>query len=321
MQARAARRGHNPYIDEYDGDGFVVDDDESDGFEPIREASRTTSKSKARGPLGPPITRDGIIDAANLSDVHRDVMEVLVPAIKKLEANIKVNKSLSRPLFTELQMRQMAIEWTTTEDEILAIRGIAKDRVEPYASKFAALVKQYHIKFEQMMGRRDENDVDLDDNHQNVIDLISSDEDNDDDVSDNVDVSDEEPSKFFPTPAVQAFNDSLPAPYAQKPPFKAGAPSSRSNPRGKNGPWQSGRSGKGKYRKASGSGSGGSGSTSRAPAAAKAGVQKKRNSSGQRNSHGSTTAAKAAGGIFARFEKKGSRGGKGGGGNFGTMPT
>lgn len=329
IRARDVRRGRNPYIDDEagqaddadsDGDGFVIDDeeDESDGFEPVREAGQRHSRRAGRASLGPPITRDATMDSANLNDIHQQVMEALIAETKALEEDIKMRHGLRKHLFTESQRRQMAIDWTTTAKEILAIKGVDKDRVERHAARFAALVNRHHENYESMMGIRDEHD--LDQNHQNVIDLVSDEELESDFIDDDEEVeSDGEPSKFFQPPAVRAFNESLPEPYAKQA-SRPSLPSSQSKSRSGGSSWRGGRGGRGGFRKSSGSRSrNGKGSAGTA-----SGVQR-RASGGKRNSGGSKSTT-SQNGIMASFGRKSGSGGASGASGigaytFGKMPT
>ena len=71
----------------YERDGFVLSDnedasadDESDGFEPIKEAGRTRKQRGSR--IGPPITTDSKLE--QLDDLHRDVVENFVIEAERL---------------------------------------------------------------------------------------------------------------------------------------------------------------------------------------------------------------------------------------------
>lgn len=319
------RKGSRFIDDEADADddseeednGFIVDDDEEsdDGFEPVRDAARSRSRTKA--PLGPPITKDFGLEAANLPDMHEDILAEFMAQAKKLEANIRHDKSLRKPLFTEIQLRSMCIHWTTIPEEILRIKDVDEARVRPYLPKFASLVKQFNGRYEEMMGHKEDRDIDP--NHNPIIEISSGGEDNESSDHDE-DISDGEPSKFFPSvpPAVQEFNDAL----AGTQMFKAPKPRAQSF-QPKNRPYRGGRGGRGgSSRRAAGDRSSGSRRSS-GPTASTAGVKKqqasKRDGSGRPSGRG-------GGSVFQNYARPsggGSRGGQGGSvmGHFGAMPT
>jgi bloom syndrome protein len=65
-------------------------------------------------------------------------------------------------------------------DQLLAIPGIDPDKVERYGSRFLPLIRNSKRLYEEMRGNQDpedNNDVVPDPNHDNVINIISSSED------------------------------------------------------------------------------------------------------------------------------------------------
>lgn len=143
-------------------------------FEPIREGGIRLDFSRSIE-VGPPITSDKQMLEANISDVHQDVIRHFVPEAKKLEEKIRNERGQQKkPFFTERDFREMAINWTTTVDDMLEIRGINTENVKRYGARFLPLIERYHDNYETMMGHRE--DRDMDQSHQNVIDLISDEE-------------------------------------------------------------------------------------------------------------------------------------------------
>ena len=303
--------------------------DGSDGeyFEPVREAGRRSAFSDTRPELGPPITRDQRIDEANLSDIHRDIIPHFVLAAKKIEEKIRNEKGRRKAIFNEENLREMAINWTITVDEMLEIRGINIENVKAFGARFLPLIQQYHDQYESMM--HPEDDRDIDENHQNVIEISTDSDDEDDEYG--------QMSGYFTQSAeVQAFNKNVAlagaqssqkqarlAPPKPKVKSKSGSRSGRSrssyqggytgsrSSRGKS-------SGRGDFRRG---GRKGSGTFPRARSASRGSGVPKRKSTAKRSSNGSTASAGPSN-IFKSFANKdGGGGGTGGFGGIGMMPT
>lgn len=298
---------------------------EDEDFEPIREAGWRSAFSDNRPQLGPPITRDQRIDEANLCDVHRDIIPHFVIEAKKLEEKIRNEKGRRKAIFNEENLREMAINWTITVEEMMEIRGINIDHVKAFGARFLPLIQRFHDDYESMMHRED--DRDIDENHQNVIE-ISTDSDEDDDCG--------QTSGYFTQSAeVQAFNESVALAGAQssQQPSRTVPPKPKAKPKsgGRGGVVGSsysgsysgngsarGRSiGRGDFRRGGGRGSGG---FPKARSASRGSGVTKRKSGGKRSSNGST-ASSGPSNIFKSFAKKDGGGGAGGLGGIGMMPT
>ena len=132
---------------------------------------------------------------ANLNDVHLDVIQQFVADAKKLEEKIRNEKGWKRPIFTDLQFREMAINWTTTIEDMLDISGINKGKVEMFGPRFLPLIEQYHDNYESMMSPMEQRD--LDGNHLNVIDLVTDEEEAEDEDDDDEVEQDNQPSRYF----------------------------------------------------------------------------------------------------------------------------
>ena len=196
------------------------DDDESDGFAPIREAG--TKRHEKQRELGPPITSDDIMD--RLDEVHRAIIEDFVHRAKDEMRKIMVAKDLRTVPFTDTMLRDMAIHFTVTPDQMLQkINGINQDKVQLYGKHFIKLVKQCKQSYDEMLAQGSE--LPNDPNAQNVIDLVSDDDEDgpDDNEYGSVGESDfeedeGEPSAYFPQAAeVQAFNARVGASQPQAP--------------------------------------------------------------------------------------------------------
>lgn len=197
----------------YANDGFVVSDDEldededagSDGFAPLPQHRPAKPASRKKGP---PIKTDGRLH--DLTDIHQDIVNSFVEEARKLEEHIRNKKELRRPLFTERDYREMAINWTTTLDKMSQLRGIDRDKVREHGSKFIPTLKKFHATYQEIVNAGAE--AQLSDQDQAIVDLISSDMEFDDEDIDNASAPVEEDSHYFnakPRPEVQAFHDRL----------------------------------------------------------------------------------------------------------------
>ncbi|KAI9171448.1 ATP-dependent DNA helicase hus2/rqh1 [Paramyrothecium foliicola] len=280
----------------YANDGFVVSDDEleeedagSDGFAPL--PNHRPPKPAARK-KGSPITNDGRLQ--ELTDIHQDVVNGFVGEARKLEELIRNKKELRRPLFTERDYREMAINWTTTLEKMGRIRGIDQTKVKEHGAKFLPILKRYHATYQEIVAASGQQDASDQDQH--FVDLISSDMETDDDEADTADAAEEEDSHYFsakPRPEVQAFHDRLQG-YSNSQASQAKSRASTS---------------KGNGRKFSGG--------KKWPRKASGGVSKRKGSGTWRKTSGASSAAsKPAGGGFRRDGKLTSKPG----GGIGLMP-
>jgi bloom syndrome protein len=201
------RFGHRNDEDDYAHDDFVASDDEDDAFEPM--SNRRHRREDTPGDdLGPPITIDQRM--ANLPDIHRDVISDFVEKAKELEENLRNRTGVRKPFFTEANFREMAIKWTVTPTEMMQIPDINVERVKTYGSHFVKLVTQCYTSYDQMMAKQEDGQRDVDTNHQNVIDLISDDEDYGSDNGDEEAIleAEQEGSKYFGKPTYGSISKS-----------------------------------------------------------------------------------------------------------------
>lgn len=359
------RKGKNPYIDdeaeedeneeeEPDNygfeDGFVVPDghisteDEEDDFEPVRKGNRRLPLHKSKRELGPRIMNDVRLTEANLSSLHLDIIQQFVQEAKKLDEKIRNDRGIRKPIFHEKQLREMCINWTLELKDIKAIEGVNQVQVDSFGPKFVALTRRFHNDYDAMMRRNE--DRDMDQNHQNVIDLVSDNDDGLEGESDEDEAySQGETSQFFESHRMNAATQAFNAQLAEMMPESTSRPGndvdmparqtmSQSTTRGGKGS----RGGRGGARKNYPRKSAGESSTS----SASRGRVRKRPSSGggKRNSTGNESSAPSRRGGGAKpparglpVERRGgptvmsrfvSREGRGGGGappGFGMMPT
>ncbi|RKU39831.1 ATP-dependent DNA helicase sgs1 [Coniochaeta pulveracea] len=140
----------------YQDDGFVVADEDVDSdtheFELSRRATVGRGRQRTLHELGPPITRDARLDEANPNPIHLDIIPQFVDEALGLAEDIKKDHNLRKFIFTEQQIREMIIRWTTTPAKMRRVPGISTENVDKYGAGFARLVKQYHTMYQEMMG-------------------------------------------------------------------------------------------------------------------------------------------------------------------------
>ncbi|GAB7352207.1 hypothetical protein MBLNU459_g2681t2 [Dothideomycetes sp. NU459] len=315
---RSDNYARNAFIvsDEEDDDYEDEDDESDDGtFEPIR--TTISSRTNRTRELGPPITTDEKLESLN--SIHRDVVEAFVDEAKKEGQKILLSKNLRSPPFTDTVLREMAISFVKNEEEMSRIIGVDAEKVKRYGKPFLKLLRKVESNYRDIM--RDQEERISDPNHQNVIDLVSDDEDEygslDESELDDNEGQDQRSSYFKPSAEVARFNAQLSqsqAARAMPPPQK----SSRSAaPQGRRGSLGNTRS------SSSATGRGGRGKASRKTSASStrgqsnSGVTKKRAASGSRSTSGTSQLSKYA---YGKNDRGSSKTSGGSGGRIGMMP-
>lgn len=188
----------------YEQDDFCVPDDEEDYFEPVHKAVTKSRRQRTLEELGPPISRAADDDV--LDNIHGMIVAAFLDEAKKLEEQLRNNKGFRRPLFTETQLRYMAIRWTTTVDQMRSIPGIKNEHVDKFGTKFVPLVLQFYDNYREMMGQAGGGAMATipgtagpssarrsTEPQSDVIDLVSDDDDDEDDDYEEPGL----PSKYF----------------------------------------------------------------------------------------------------------------------------
>lgn len=307
---------HEPalHYNGYEQDDFCVPDDEDDYFEPVRKTAIKSGRQRTLEELGPPISR--MADGDTLDDVHEVIVTAFLEEAKNVEERVRNNKGFRRPLFTEAQLRLMAVRWTTTVDQMRRIPGIKSEHVDKFGAKFIPVVKQFHENYREMMGQGNDGAMATipgtagpsaprraAEPQSDIIDLVSDDDDEEDDDYEDPGV----PSKYFGGPGAAGADDPIQSQldtwserYAATSQMDDSGPVSRGRSTSKRG----GGSKKNFYRKG-----GGGGSSSRGGGARSYGGVSK--GKGRRTSGGSSKAGASSRGGGSRS----GAGGRGGGGS------
>ena len=292
-----------------DGEGETQDSDESDGFEPVRRAGVATSTKKRM--IGPPITTDQKL--TQLDPIHRYIVDNFVETASSEGKKTMMKKGLRDQPFTITILREMAMTFPRTKSELLQIRGIDPEKVNLYGTQHLRLITKAHDFYLTSMQEAEDN-IPQDPNHQNVVEISSDDEFDDDMGLDDLlsegdheeeEEEEEERSAYFLPPDVQRFNSTL--------------SQNRTMSNGSRGPDQEGNRGKSNYMRGGGRSKYKKGSGRRSNGSSKAKPTSKvtkRNSNGSRG-NSSHTSAHGGGG----FKRGGIPTGTSGGGSIGVMPT
>lgn len=178
----------------YENDGFVISDneayneddeseDEDEAFEPLPRHRPAKPSAKTKGkqaPPGPAIRSDKRME--DLSETHQDLINSFLREARKEEELIRNRKELRRPLFTDRDFREMAINWTVSIDRMSRIAGIDADKVREHGPRLLPILKRHHELYQSIAGV-EEADDDEDEGDENTVHLISSDIEPDEELS------------------------------------------------------------------------------------------------------------------------------------------
>ncbi|KAI9053676.1 hypothetical protein LZ554_002630 [Drepanopeziza brunnea f. sp. 'monogermtubi'] len=169
----------NPIEGGYAAHDFVVDDDDDDEYFEEGDAIESAQDSRRwqEETPGGPITND--LRMAALPDIHRELVHGFVQEAKKIEEKLRNADGGRKPYFTESQLREMAINWTITTDTMRKISGIDVEKVKKFGGKFIPLIQSTFKHYNDIMSGGHDQDLDIDENHANVIDLVTDEEDED----------------------------------------------------------------------------------------------------------------------------------------------
>lgn len=228
----------------YENDGFVVSDDEEfdeadDGFEPLpahRPMKAASRKNKAAAVSAPIQTGKRLQD---LSHIHQDLVGGFVRNARRLEESIRNKKELRRPLFSDRDFQEMAINWTMSVDRMSRIPGIDADKVAEHGPKLLSVLQQAHTMYLETKGVDDEEEYHEGSDAGDVVDLVSSGSDY------GMDDEEDQESHYFNRPEVTAFHERLEGLNSEQ----QQASQSQSQYKGKrsSGSYGGGRSYKGKF--------------------------------------------------------------------------
>lgn len=142
-------------VNGYEEDGFVVaDDDDEDYFDAPVPPPPRQRRQRTLDELAPAASRAPA--AKIVDDVHELMVAEFMEGAKQLEEETRNNRNLRRPIFSEAQMMQMAVNWTDSLDKMRRIPAIDVEKVDKYGPRFIPLVKQWHAKYFELMATDDD---------------------------------------------------------------------------------------------------------------------------------------------------------------------
>lgn len=168
----------------YEKDDFVVSD-EDDAFEPVppqrlRPSASHYQRQQTLHELGPPISKAQQKRREPLDEIHESVVESFLNQAKDIDEALRNRNGLRRPLFTEQQFRDMATDWTTSKASMCTVSGVDKEKVDKYGDRFLELLNYCHKQYREMMGislgATSNSAVEPSNTVHDVVDLISSDD-------------------------------------------------------------------------------------------------------------------------------------------------
>ena len=156
-------------------EGSSKEDEDISSFAPVRDFGVPAPSRKRR--LGPPITIDEKLE--RLNPTHRHIVEDFVDNAKKQSRNLMMQRGLKQQPFSDTMLREMAINFPQTNEELLSIGGVDPERVRLHGSRFLKLIYEANKNYEAMM--RAQEDRPVDPNHKNVVEISDDEDDEEDD--------------------------------------------------------------------------------------------------------------------------------------------
>ncbi|OJD27398.1 hypothetical protein ACJ73_01211 [Blastomyces percursus] len=149
------------------------DEDESDGFEPGREAG-VPGRSYDDN-LGPPITDDGKL--SRLDSLQSIIVDEFMFYAKEACHEIMMNRNLRNQPFPDAILREMAISLPQNKNQLLKIPNIDPDKVDRYGIQFLRLIRRAEDRYQELLAERDREEALVPDpNHEIVINISSDSE-------------------------------------------------------------------------------------------------------------------------------------------------
>ncbi|PGH29181.1 bloom syndrome protein [[Emmonsia] crescens] len=157
----------------YTGQDTFEEEDESDGFEPIRDAGLQDRSDDNN--LGPPITDDGKL--SRLDPLQSIIVDEFMFYAKNTCHQIMMKKSLRNQPFPDAILREMAISLPQDKNQLVKIPNIDPDKVDRYGTQFLRLIRRAEDRYQELLAEIDRDGSPVPDpNHENVINISSDSE-------------------------------------------------------------------------------------------------------------------------------------------------
>lgn len=171
----------------------VQSDSEGDSeFEAVRRVG--IPKPSKKRDLGPPITVDQKL--AHLDEFHQHVLDDFVETAKSAMRKVLIDNGMRRKAISDTMLREMAIEFPSTKEDLLRIGGMTEEYCAIYGSELLGLIETAHSNYLAIKMAHEEESLEQFPSQGNVVE-ISDDEDfiADDDFDEDEDGT--ENSRFF----------------------------------------------------------------------------------------------------------------------------
>jgi bloom syndrome protein len=189
LQSRPCRRAVERSPTSSDDDFIAQSSEEEDIIASRRAVKRAKADSRSA-----PITSDECI--SNLNEIHQYVLEDFVEGAKKDIERIVIAKSLRRKPITDQMLRDIAVNFSQTEQEIRKRTRLNDDMYKIFGPMLLRLITTAYNNYEAMM--RAQEDPPEDPNHKTVVMISDDDNDRDDDfVENDTDMDETESSHYF----------------------------------------------------------------------------------------------------------------------------
>ncbi|KAL2428490.1 ATP-dependent DNA helicase hus2/rqh1 [Exophiala dermatitidis] len=271
-------------------------EEEVDSTSSEEEEAYATRRVNKKPALGPPITADQ--DIGSLNPIHQHILEDFIEKAKKEVDRQVIAKNLRQKPVTDRVLRQIAVQFPQTDEELLEITGLNPEMFRLFGPPLLQLIKLAYDNYEAIM-RAQEGRPD-DPNHRTVVEISDDDGEEAGLLQSDLDEDDTEDSHYFNSipDAVRQFNEQM----SQTPTFSTKAQKSDTK-KSRSGSWTR-RGSRGSKRS--------SGST-RGRVKGTGGIARKKKSASSARSSTNTLG-------LGSFASKSSKSGRGGGG-IGMMPT
>lgn len=127
------------------------EEDEDNTFQPIPPRRRQQPNRQGPRELGAPILRDAHHDGAVANEMHDDLVANFLHEAKALDSKLRDRDGIRRAIFSETELREMVLRWTTSVVDVASIPDIDQEKVEKYGVKFADLVLRFKVHYDDVM--------------------------------------------------------------------------------------------------------------------------------------------------------------------------
>ncbi|KAF2018402.1 hypothetical protein BU24DRAFT_491369 [Aaosphaeria arxii CBS 175.79] len=173
-------RGKTHGVNKTKRSGFAVEDEDEDeelgNLRTIKKVIKSTKEKKTAGRS----LQDRI---GELTDFQKTIFEDFVNSARSIAQKIRIEQKLTRQPFTEAALREMGLNLPKNLQELTMIPGVSTKAAQRYGQRFLPMIHNTRRVFgtnlpnsraHEVVELDDDEDEVLDPNHQNVVDLLTS---------------------------------------------------------------------------------------------------------------------------------------------------